>query len=231
MEDGRQEVLDRRHHQGERGQAPAQAEGTLDKELDEAVFAAEKGELVGPVKTQYGYYVFEVGDVIAASQQTLAEAKETIKQTLAAQNQQKAIDAFVKDFTNRWKDRTECSRATRPRTARTARSPHRPRRSDHSTRRGGSTLSPSTMIKAALTLLAVVSAGIALTACGGVPGNAVATVDGVAIDKAEFDHWMTIAARSTGQANVAVPDPANGYHECVAAKRKAMPGPSRVSRR
>jgi foldase protein PrsA len=91
------------------GKLAAQAKGTLDKELDEAVFSADKGKLVGPIKTQYGYYVFEVGDVTAASQQTLAEAKPTIKQTLASQAQQKALDAFVKDFTKRWKEKTECS--------------------------------------------------------------------------------------------------------------------------
>src|SRR5829696_4440300 len=91
------------------GKLPAQAKGTLDKELDDAVFSASKNELVGPVKTQYGYYVFTVSDITEASQQTLAEAKETIKQTLQSQNQQKALDTFVKDFTKRWKDKTECS--------------------------------------------------------------------------------------------------------------------------
>ena len=91
------------------GKLPAQAKGTLDKELDDAVFSAKKNELVGPIKTQYGYYVFTVTDITEASQQTLAEAKETIKQTLQSQNQQKALDTFVKDFTKRWKDKTECS--------------------------------------------------------------------------------------------------------------------------
>jgi foldase protein PrsA len=91
------------------GKLPAQAKGTLDKELDDAVFSAKKGELVGPVKTQYGYYVFSVTNVTAASQQTQAEAKETIKQTLQSQNQQTALDKFVKDFTARWKEKTECS--------------------------------------------------------------------------------------------------------------------------
>ena len=91
------------------GKLPAQAKGTLDKELDDAVFSAKKNELEGPIKTQYGYYVFTVTAVTAASQQTLAEAKETIKQTLQSQNQQKALDTFVKDFTKRWKDKTECS--------------------------------------------------------------------------------------------------------------------------
>ncbi len=91
------------------GKLPAQAKGTLDKELDDAVFSAKKGELVGPIKTQYGYYVFTVSAITEASQQTLAEAKETIKQTLQSQEQQKALDTFVKDFTKRWKDKTECS--------------------------------------------------------------------------------------------------------------------------
>ena len=91
------------------GKLPAQAKGTLDKELDDAVFSASKNELVGPVKTQYGYYVFTVTGITEESQQTLEEAKETIKQTLQAQNQQKALDTFVKDFTKRWKDKTECS--------------------------------------------------------------------------------------------------------------------------
>ena len=40
------------------GKLPAQAKGTLDADLDKAVFSAAKGELAGPVKTQYGYYVF-----------------------------------------------------------------------------------------------------------------------------------------------------------------------------
>ena len=55
------------------------------------------------------------------------------------------------------------------------------------------------MIKAAriaLSLAAVVGVGATFAACGGVPGNAVATVDGEAIDKEEFTHWMTVAAKS-----------------------------------
>jgi foldase protein PrsA len=91
------------------GKLPAQAKGTLDKQLDDAVFKASKGKLTGPVKTQYGYYDFVVEKITPASQQSLDQAKTTIKQTLQSQNQQKALDAFVKDFTKRWKDKTECS--------------------------------------------------------------------------------------------------------------------------
>ncbi len=90
------------------GKLPAQAEGTLEKALDEAVFKAQKGQTVGPVKTQFGYYVFEVDKVDKASQQSLEQAKETIRQTLQSQNQQKALDKFVADFQKKWKERTEC---------------------------------------------------------------------------------------------------------------------------
>jgi foldase protein PrsA len=90
------------------GKLPAVAKGQQEKALDSAIFKAEKGELVGPVKTQFGYYVFEVTKVTKASQQSLAQAKETIKQTLASQNQQKALDTFVKSFRKRWKEKTDC---------------------------------------------------------------------------------------------------------------------------
>jgi foldase protein PrsA len=90
------------------GKLPAVAKGQQEKALDNAIFDAKKGELVGPVKTQFGYYVFEVTKVTPASQQSLAQAKETIKQTLASQNQQKALDKFVKDFRKRWKEKTDC---------------------------------------------------------------------------------------------------------------------------
>src|SRR3954471_11014317 len=91
------------------GKLPAQAKGTLDKQLDDAVFSAKKNKLTGPIKTQYGYYDFAVTGVTPPSQQTLDQAKTQIKQTLASQNQQKAWSAFVKDFTERWKAKTECS--------------------------------------------------------------------------------------------------------------------------
>jgi foldase protein PrsA len=90
------------------GKLPAVAKGQQEKALDAAIFKAKKGALTGPVKTQFGYYLFEVMKVTKASQQTLAQAKPTIKQTLASQNQQKALDKFVKSFRKRWKERTDC---------------------------------------------------------------------------------------------------------------------------
>jgi foldase protein PrsA len=90
------------------GKLLAVAKGQQEKALDDAVFKAPKNKLEGPVKTQFGYYLFKVTKVADASQQTLAQAKETIRQTLQSQNQQKALDKFVSGFQKKWKDRTTC---------------------------------------------------------------------------------------------------------------------------
>jgi len=90
------------------GKLPGQAKGTLEKSLDEGVFSADKGQLIGPVKTQFGYYVFKVTKITPASQQTLEQAKTTIRETVKSQNEQKALESFVNNFRKRWKEKTEC---------------------------------------------------------------------------------------------------------------------------
>ena len=92
------------------GKLPGQAKGSLEQSLNNAVFSAKAGQLVGPLKTQFGWYVFRVTKIHPGKTQPLSQAKDTIKQTLQSQDQQKALDAYVKDFTKRWKDKTECSK-------------------------------------------------------------------------------------------------------------------------
>lgn len=84
------------------------AEGQQEKALDEAVFSAEKGELAGPVKTQFGWYVFEVVKVTPADQQSLKESEATIRETLKSTGKQDALTEFGKDYRERWKAATEC---------------------------------------------------------------------------------------------------------------------------
>ncbi len=91
------------------GKLPDVAKGQQEKAFDDAIFSAKKGELEGPIKTQFGYYVFEVTKVTPASQQSLEQAKETIKNLLASQRQQKALDKFIKDFRKRYKEQTVCA--------------------------------------------------------------------------------------------------------------------------
>jgi foldase protein PrsA len=90
------------------GELPGVVKGEEEKALDTAVFAAGKGVLGGPVKTPFGYYIYEVKAIHAPTQQSLAAEKATIKQQLASQGQQQALTKFVKEFQKKWKARTEC---------------------------------------------------------------------------------------------------------------------------
>ncbi len=76
--------------------------------LDAAIFTAKPGTLGGPVKTPFGYYIYEVKAISAGNQQTLAQSKATIKQQLIATGQQAALSKFVASFKKRWTEKTEC---------------------------------------------------------------------------------------------------------------------------
>ena len=91
------------------GKLPAVTQGQQEKAFDDAIFGAKKGELVGPVKTQFGWYVFEVSKVSPASQQSLDEAKEAIRNLLRSQGQQEALDKWIKSFREDYKDKTDCA--------------------------------------------------------------------------------------------------------------------------
>jgi foldase protein PrsA len=92
------------------GKLPGVAKGQQEKAFDDAIFSAKKKVTTGPIKTQFGYYVFQVTKVTPASQQSLAQTKETIKNLLKSQNQQKALNDFVKQFRKDYKDKTKCSK-------------------------------------------------------------------------------------------------------------------------
>jgi foldase protein PrsA len=91
------------------GLLPAVAKGQQDKALDDAVFDAKKGELEGPVKTQFGWYVFEVDKVTPASQQSLEQSKDTIRNLLRSERQQKTLDEWIKNFREDYREKTKCA--------------------------------------------------------------------------------------------------------------------------
>jgi foldase protein PrsA len=93
----------------QQGRLPAVAEGQQEKALDDAVFVAGKGKVEGPVKTQFGWYVFEVEKITPASQQSLEQSKDTIKNLLRSERQQKTLDKWIKDFREEYKDQTDCA--------------------------------------------------------------------------------------------------------------------------
>ena len=86
------------------------------------------------------------------------------------------------------------------------------------------------MIKAvrlSLALCALAVPAVFVAGCGGVPGNAVAEVDGTSIDKSEYNHWLTSPpSRARRAAAGGVPKPPD-YTACIAAKRKTTPKPAK----
>ncbi len=92
------------------GQLKGVTKGQEDKALDTASFAAKTNKVLGPVKGQFGYYVFEVTKITKATQQSLAQATPLIQQTLTGQQQtnaQKAVDNVAK---SQWLAKTKCSK-------------------------------------------------------------------------------------------------------------------------
>src|SRR5271165_936947 len=68
-----------------------------------------------------------------------------------------------------------------------------------------------------------------LSACGGIPGNAVVQVNGNSITKATFAHWLGIAAASsatTAGAKPIVPEPPD-YTACIAHLKELAPKPAK----
>jgi foldase protein PrsA len=74
-----------------------------------AIFAAPTGQLEGPVKTAFGYYVFEVTGSTAASTETLAAATPAIRTQLQQAAEQAAGTKFGTAFGKKWKARTQCA--------------------------------------------------------------------------------------------------------------------------
>ena len=64
--------------------------------FEKAVFAANKGEVVAPVKTQFGWHVLQVTDIIAAKVSTFEEVKEQLKQMLSSQLVEQAYQDWLK---------------------------------------------------------------------------------------------------------------------------------------
>jgi foldase protein PrsA len=64
--------------------------------------------LSGPVKTPFGFYIFEVKGVTPGSLQTPAQAQASVRSQLGAQQQQSALSSFVKGFKKKWTAKTDC---------------------------------------------------------------------------------------------------------------------------
>ena len=82
--------------------------GEEEKALDEAIFSAKMHQLSGPVKTPFGYYVYQVEGSTPGSQTPLKSVEASVKQQLVASKRQKALTEFIKKFKTKWQGQTEC---------------------------------------------------------------------------------------------------------------------------
>jgi foldase protein PrsA len=73
--------------------------------FDKFVFAADKGDLSKPIKTEFGWHIIEVlSDVKPSSTTPLKDVKATIRSTLLQQRQKAALTKWTKDVQEKYKD-------------------------------------------------------------------------------------------------------------------------------
>jgi foldase protein PrsA len=79
-----------------------------DPALAAVAFSAPENQVMGPVKGQFGYYVYDVIKVTPATHQTLAQATTLIRQQLTSQQQQNAQTAVDNKAKKDWLSQTTC---------------------------------------------------------------------------------------------------------------------------
>jgi parvulin-like peptidyl-prolyl isomerase len=79
-----------------------------DPALASVAFSAPLNKLTGPVKGQFGYYVFEVIHITPATHQSLAQATSLIKQQLTSTQSQTAQTAVDNHAKKDWLSQTTC---------------------------------------------------------------------------------------------------------------------------
>jgi foldase protein PrsA len=91
------------------GLRSAVAKGQSDPALDDQIFSAPQGQLVGPFKGQAGFYLIEVEKITPAQTTPLSKASTQIKQQLVQGKQQELATNFQQDFLEKWRARTFCA--------------------------------------------------------------------------------------------------------------------------
>jgi peptidyl-prolyl cis-trans isomerase D len=74
--------------------------GAMVKAFEDAAYAAKKGEIVGPVASEFGYHVIQVTDIKPEKVKSLAEATPEIESQVRKQNASRRFAEVAEQFTN-----------------------------------------------------------------------------------------------------------------------------------
>ena len=74
--------------------------GLMTKPFEEATFKAAKGELIGPVETEFGYHIILVTDIRPEVGKSLAEATPEVDSEIRKQKAQRKFAEVAEKFTN-----------------------------------------------------------------------------------------------------------------------------------
>jgi len=84
-------------------------QGQSEPALEEQLFSAPEGELVGPFKGQTDYYLIQVVKITPAQTTPLDQVRKQIEDQLKSGKQQQVAQEFQVDFLEKWKSRTFCA--------------------------------------------------------------------------------------------------------------------------
>lgn len=80
------------------------SKGQMVPEFEEAVFSMNKGELRGPVKTQFGYHIIKLDDLQKGGESTYEEVEAEIEKTLMYQKQNEVYTNKINDLKSKYQE-------------------------------------------------------------------------------------------------------------------------------
>jgi parvulin-like peptidyl-prolyl isomerase len=85
------------------------AQGQNEPALDDAIFSATTGSLVGPIEGDSGSYLIQVETVTPGETTPLEDVADQIRQTLQQGIQSEDVEQFRSDFIEKWTAQTICA--------------------------------------------------------------------------------------------------------------------------
>ncbi|GAA3661701.1 peptidylprolyl isomerase [Asaccharospora irregularis] len=80
------------------------SKGQMVPEFEEAVFSMNKGELRGPVKTQFGYHIIKLDDLQKGGESTYEEVEAEIEKTLMYQKQNEVYTNKINNLKSKYQE-------------------------------------------------------------------------------------------------------------------------------